>query len=59
LKPSRTPPVPGLKYRVTLPDDTVAAGTLDDKGFARIEGIPAGRCKITFPDLDKEAWEPA
>ncbi|MBI4586171.1 MAG: carboxypeptidase regulatory-like domain-containing protein [Planctomycetes bacterium] len=52
-------PVPGLKYRVTLPDDSVAEGTLDGKGFARIEGIPAGNCKITFPDLDKDAWEPA
>ena len=50
-------PVPGEKYRITLPDDSVAQGTLDDKGFARIEGIDSGTCKITFPELDKDAWE--
>ena len=50
-------PVPGEKYKITLPDDSVAQGTLDDKGFARIEGIDQGTCKITFPELDKDAWE--
>jgi len=51
-------PVPGEKYRITLPDgETVAEGTLDDKGCARIEGLEPGSCKITFPDLDKSAWE--
>lgn len=52
-------PVPGEKYEITLPDDRVASGTLDADGFARVEGIPPGNCKITFPDLDKDAWEPA
>jgi hypothetical protein len=47
-----------MKYRITLPDgETVAEGTLDDKGFARVDGIEPGTCKITFPDLDKDAWE--
>jgi hypothetical protein len=50
-------PVPGMKYKVTLSDETVAEGTLDGKGFARLEGIPKGNCKVTFPELDKEAWE--
>ena len=50
-------PGPGEKYKITLPDDSVAQGTLDDKGFARIEGIDSGTCKITFPELDKDAWE--
>ena len=51
-------PVPGEKYRVTLPDgETVAEGTLDDKGFARIEGIDPGTCRITFPLLDSSAWK--
>ena len=27
--------------------------------FARIEGIEPGTCKVTFPRLDKEAWEKA
>jgi type VI secretion system secreted protein VgrG len=52
--------VPGEPYQVTLADGTtVASGTLDDKGFARIDHIDPGQCKVTFPNLDKEAWEEA
>jgi len=50
-------PIPGEKYRVTLPDNSVDEGTLDSQGYARVEGFEKGSCKITFPDLDKEAWE--
>lgn len=53
-------PVTGERYRVTLPDgQTVAEGTLDEKGCARVEGIESGTCKITFPALDKDAWKEA
>jgi type VI secretion system secreted protein VgrG len=53
-------PVPGEQYEVTLADGTtVARGTLDQNGFARIDGIDPGSCKVTFPRLDKDAWEPA
>jgi hypothetical protein len=53
-------PVPGERYAITLPDGvTIASGTLDDKGFARVEGIDAGTCQIAFPDLDGAAWKPA
>ena len=51
-------PVPGEKYKIELPDGSVAEGTLDEKGLARVDGIDSGTCKITFPELDKEAWEP-
>ncbi|MBM3791398.1 MAG: carboxypeptidase regulatory-like domain-containing protein [Acidobacteria bacterium] len=52
-------PVPGERYEVTLPDgSTVASGTLDERGFAHIGNTDPGTCKITFPDLDKDAWEP-
>jgi type VI secretion system secreted protein VgrG len=50
-------PVPGEIYRVTLPDGSVAEGTLDENGFARIGGMDPGQCQITFPELDQEAWE--
>ena len=51
-------PVPGEPYRITLPDgETAAEGTLDDKGFARVDGIDPGTCKVTFPELDKDAWD--
>ena len=49
--------IPGEKYKITLPDDSVAEGTLDEKGCARVEGFEKGTCKVCFPDLDKEAWE--
>lgn len=52
-------PVPGERYRITLPDGkTLAEGTLDQKGFARVSNIDPGTCKITFPNLDKDAWKP-
>lgn len=53
-------PVPGMPYEITLPDgETVASGTLDEKGRARVEHIDPGSCQISFRDLDKEAWEEA
>jgi type VI secretion system secreted protein VgrG len=52
-------PVPGEKYRVTLPDgSTLAEGTLDEKGLARVDGIDPGNCQVTFPNLDKNTWKP-
>jgi len=50
-------PIPGEKYRITLPDQSIAEGTLDHQGWARVAGFEAGQCTITFPDLDKDAWE--
>jgi hypothetical protein len=52
-------PVVGQAYRLLLADNTVIEGTLDEKGLARIEGIEPGTCRLTFPDLDGEAWEKA
>ena len=49
--------IPGEKYKITLPDESVAEGTLDENGFARLEGFEKGTCKVSFPELDKEAWE--
>jgi type VI secretion system secreted protein VgrG len=51
-------PIAGEAYRLILADGTtVAQGTLDDKGCARIEGIDPGTCKVTFPNLDQGAWK--
>ena len=51
-------PVPGEPCEITLPDGTVSCGTTDEQGKYRVEHIDPGQCKITFPNLDKEAWEP-
>ena len=52
-------PVAGETYRVTLPDESVAEGTLDGNGFARVDGFDAGSCQVTFPNLDQDAWRNA
>ena len=53
-------PMPGERYKITLPDgETVAEGTLDAKGCARVDGIDPGTCKVTFPQFDENAWAEA
>ncbi len=51
-------PIPSESVRVTLPDGSVSDGTTDEKGLYRVENIDPGNCDITFPNLDKDAWEP-
>jgi type VI secretion system secreted protein VgrG len=51
-------PIAGEPYKVTLPDDSVADGTLDDKGTATINNIDPGTCKVTFPQRDKTVLKP-
>ena len=50
-------PIPNEPYKVTLPDGGIEEGTLDEKGVGRVEGFEKGTCKVTFPNLDKDAWE--
>ena len=50
-------PVAGQAYQVTVPGGAVIGGSLNDKGRARIDGIDAGNCKVTFPTLDKDCWK--
>ena len=52
-------PVAREKYEIKLPAGSVKKGTLDGKGFARVDRIEPGTCEITFPNLDKDAWEKA
>ncbi len=52
-------PVPGEKYRITLPDGSVAQGTLGSNGQARVDGIEDGQCQVCFPELDGAIWSRA
>src|SRR5262245_49832825 len=45
-------PVPGVRYRLELPDGQFQEGTLDQNGRARADDIDPGTCWITFPDHD-------
>jgi hypothetical protein len=50
-------PVPGIPYRILLPDGSTREGVLDAEGTARVENIDPGTCVVTFPGLDQDAWE--
>jgi hypothetical protein len=52
-------PVPGESYEIVLPDGSIRSGTLNGKGVARYDLIPAGQCDVRFPNLDANAWRPA
>jgi phage protein D len=52
-------PIPGERYEVTLPDGTTIDGAVDDAGRARLEGLPRGNYKVTFPRLSSDAWDKA
>jgi LysM repeat protein len=49
-------PVKGVRVEVTLPDGTVASGTLGEAGNFRKDGIDPGTCKVRFPDIDGREW---
>ncbi len=51
-------PITSEAVEVTTPDGSVSGGTTDEKGVYRVEHIDPGNCQITFPNLDKDAWEP-
>lgn len=52
-------PVSGERFKIRLENGMVIKGTLDPKGFARIENIPEGTHKVLFPRYDREALEKA
>jgi len=59
LKDDHGAPVRGMRFRITAADGKTAGGTTGPDGKGKVEGIPEGSYDITFPDLDKEVWEPA
>lgn len=52
-------PVAGMAYEIKTSEGEIRGGTLNDKGFARVEGVPKGSCTVSFPRLDKAAWSKA
>jgi hypothetical protein len=49
-------PVPGAAYKVTLPDESIVTGTLNDAGEVQFDDIDPGQCQITFPEIDAKEW---
>lgn len=51
-------PVPNERYKITPPGGgPPQEGRLNEHGQAGYYQIEEGTCKVTFPDLDQEAWE--
>ena len=50
--------VAGIAYKIIAPDNQEYTGMTDEDGCARVNNIPAGQCKISFPELDKSSWRP-
>jgi hypothetical protein len=51
--------IPDARYRLLLPDQSIREGTLDGSGLATVRGKFSGSCKVSFPELDANAWEAA
>ena len=52
-------PWPNEPYEVSEPDGTVKRGSLDANGQAHVAVSAPGECQISFPKLDRRAWERA
>lgn len=50
-------PVPNVSYKITDSENKIHEGSLSEKGRAKVEGLKAGDCKVSFPELDQEVWE--
>ncbi len=46
--------LPDQNYTVKLADGTEQSGTLDEKGYAKLEDVPKERFKVRFPDLEED-----
>lgn len=44
-------PIPNERFILTDPSGNKHVGNVDNKGTARIEQLPAGRCNVEFPEL--------
>lgn len=49
-------PIRNEEYLIVTSDLQKHIGMTDGKGRARLERIPAGECKVSFPRLDQDAW---
>lgn len=49
-------PMPGVAYRITLPDGIQRTGTVDRFGLVRLTGVDPGQCVFELPDVDGRAW---
>jgi len=51
--------IAGISYSIIAPDNQEYTGQTDANGRARVDNIPPGQCRISFPGLDKDAYKAA
>lgn len=51
-------PIPGERYTVRLPDQSLQPGRLDAEGKVRFESVLPGQASISFPGIDAKEWWP-
>ncbi|MCX6577408.1 MAG: hypothetical protein NTV82_13580 [Candidatus Aminicenantes bacterium] len=47
-------PISGAKYVIKLADGSEIQGTLDDKGYAKVDGVIPGSYVLNFPEFEEE-----
>lgn len=52
-------PLGNVRYEVKDPSGKVHEGTTNPEGVIRMDGLPAGTCEVSLPDLDEMDWETA
>lgn len=51
-------PIAGVRYRLVDPEGRTVEGRTGPDGRAVVWGLArAGQCRVTFPDLDRDAWD--
>ena len=52
-------PVANERWLLIPPDGEKRTGYTDAEGRVRVLALQPGRCRFSFPELDRDAWEPA
>lgn len=50
-------PVSDEEYFIVAADGSEHSGVLDGNGYARVDQIPPGTCKVSFPLLEDAEWD--
>ncbi len=59
LLDEQSQPVPFEAYVIELPDGSSRTGSLNNVGRAMERDVTPGQCKVSFPNLDHDAWAPS
>ena len=57
--PSGGEPIAKVNYALTLGNGKSVTGKTDAEGKLYLDELPPGNVKLSFPDLDDDAWAPA